>query len=99
MLGEKYLNPDRYMSGLKFYDNESLYTGFNNDNFRSTISPPTRDCPGLTNPLLFGSIHANACNFTFCDGSVRSISYSIDPILFSNLGNRADGQTVDESAF
>jgi prepilin-type processing-associated H-X9-DG protein len=81
------------------YDNESLYTGFNNDNFRSAFSPPTRDRQGLSDPLLFGSNHANACNFTFCDGSVRSISYSIDPILFSNLGNRADGQTIDESAF
>jgi prepilin-type N-terminal cleavage/methylation domain-containing protein/prepilin-type processing-associated H-X9-DG protein len=99
MLGEKYLNPDHYLTGLKIYDNESLYTGFNNDNYRSAFFPPTRDRQGLSDPLLFGSIHANACNFTFCDGSVRSISYSIDPILFSNLGNRADGQTIDDSAY
>jgi prepilin-type N-terminal cleavage/methylation domain-containing protein len=99
MLGEKYLNPDHYVTGHKFYDNESLYTGFNNDNFRSAFSPPTRDCAGLTNPLLFGSIHVNSCNFIFCDGSARSISYSIDPILFSSLGNRADGRTIDESAY
>ncbi len=99
MLGEKYLNPDHYQTGLKYYDNESLYTGFNNDNFRSAFSPPMRDCPGLSDPLLFGSIHVNSCNFTFCDGSARSISYSIDPLLFSSLGNRADGRNIDESAF
>jgi hypothetical protein len=99
MLGEKYLNPDHYITGLIKYDNESLYTGFNNDNFRSAFSPPTRDCPGLTDPLLFGSIHVNTCNFIFCDGSNHWISYTIDPILFSSLGNRADGHNIDESAF
>jgi prepilin-type N-terminal cleavage/methylation domain-containing protein/prepilin-type processing-associated H-X9-DG protein len=98
MLGEKYLNPDQYINGLKFYDNESLYTGFNNDNFRSAFSPPTRDCRGLTDPLLFGSVHVDSCNFVFCDGSVRPISYSIDPTVFSCLGNRADGHSIDESA-
>ena len=99
MLGEKYLNPDYYTSGLKFYDNESVYTGFNNDNFRSAFSPPTRDCQGLTDPLLFGSAHAYNCNFVFCDGSIRQIGYSVDPTVFACLGNRADGHNVDESAY
>ncbi len=99
MLGEKYLNPDHYLTGLKFYDNESLYTGFNNDNFRSAFSPPTRDCPGLTDPLLFGSNHPGLCNFTFCDGSVKGISYDVDATVFMNLGNRQDGHVIDESAY
>jgi prepilin-type N-terminal cleavage/methylation domain-containing protein len=99
MLGEKYLNRDHYTSGLKIYDNESLYTGFNNDNFRSTLSPPTRDRMGLSDPLLFGSAHGTGCNFTLCDGSIRTISYEVDPTVFSNLGNRSDGRVIDESAF
>ncbi len=40
MLGEKYLNPDHYLTGLELYDNESLYTDFNNDNFPSAFAPP-----------------------------------------------------------
>jgi len=99
MLGEKYINSDHYTTGLENYDNESLYTGFNNDNFRSAYSPPTRDRRGLSDPLLFGSIHAYGCNFTFCDGSVRTINYDVDPTVFSNLGNRSDGQIIDESAY
>jgi prepilin-type N-terminal cleavage/methylation domain-containing protein/prepilin-type processing-associated H-X9-DG protein len=99
MLGEKYLNRDHYKSGIKTYDNESLYTGFNNDNFRSTFSPPTRDRMGLSDPLLFGSAHDTGCNFTLCDGSVRTLSYDVDPTVFSNLGNRADGQIIDERAY
>ena len=98
MLGEKYLNPDYYTSGLKYYDNESLYTGFNNDNFRSAFEPPTRDHLGLTDPLLFGSAHAQNSNFVFCDGSIRQIGYDVDATVFACLGNRADGRNVDENA-
>lgn len=99
MLGEKYLNADHYASGLENYDNESVYTGFNNDNFRSASAPPLQDRHGLSDPLLFGGSHVGICNFTFCDGSVRSISYAVNPTVFSNLGNRSDGQIIDENAF
>ena len=31
----------------------------------------------------------------FCDGSVQSISYSIDLTVYSHLGDRKDGQSID----
>ena len=34
-----------------------------------------------------------------CDGSVRTISYSIDGEIYRRLGNRKDGLTIDEKAF
>ena len=46
MIGEKYLNPDSYYSGSDPADNESMYSGFNNDNHRSAHWPPTQDRPG-----------------------------------------------------
>lgn len=43
----------------------------------------------------FGSYHAgDVVNFAFADGSVRSISSSIDGQVFRWLGNRADGEIL-----
>ena len=47
--------------------------------------------------LIFGSPHPAGCNFVFCDGSVHSISFSIDPLTHSLLANRADNQPIDDS--
>ena len=35
----------------------------------------------------------------FCDGSVRSISYSIDPDTHRWLGTRAGSEPIDASKF
>ncbi len=43
----------------------------------------------------FGSAHSGICYFAMCDGSVRSISYSIDPLAHSLLGDRSDGEPVN----
>jgi hypothetical protein len=32
---------------------------------------------------------------SFCDGSTRFMSYTIDPTIHWCLGNRADGQMID----
>jgi hypothetical protein len=37
-------------------------------------------------------------NVSLCDGSVRSLSYEIDPEVYRRLGNRKDGQLVDSAA-
>jgi prepilin-type N-terminal cleavage/methylation domain-containing protein/prepilin-type processing-associated H-X9-DG protein len=39
----------------------------------------------------FGSAHPNGINMAMADGSVQSISFSIDPEVFRRLGNRCDG--------
>jgi len=39
----------------------------------------------------FGSYHFGGGNFAIADGSIRFLSSSIDPKVFSNFGNRADG--------
>jgi prepilin-type N-terminal cleavage/methylation domain-containing protein len=99
MLGEKNLNPDRYLLGENWADNEHMYTGFDNDNFRSTREPPLPDRPGLSTYLHFGSAHWAGCYFAFCDGRVQMINYSVDRLTFSYLGNRRDGKSVDDSMY
>ncbi|MCH2113302.1 MAG: DUF1559 domain-containing protein [Pirellulales bacterium] len=101
MVAEKYLNPDKYSTGTDSGDNENMYMGFNEDIVRWTgdgvelLLPPLPDTPGVWGRNGFGSAHAGLMNAAFCDGSVRSISYSIDEEIHRRLGNRKDGLPVD----
>src|SRR5262249_27737941 len=42
----------------------------------------------------FGSQHSAGCFFAMCDGSVQTISYSVDQKVNYNLSNRKDGNSV-----
>ena len=96
LLGEKYLVPQHYYNGNDGADNESMYTGCENDNDRTTYyNTPLQDHPGLLIYDCFGSAHATSCCFVFCDGSVHWISYAIDANTHHWLGNRHDGQTIN----
>ncbi len=55
----------------------------NNDNDNDV------DKDGLTDPK-FGSPHTGAMNMAFCDGSVQSISYDIEPSVYYFYGGRDD---------
>jgi prepilin-type processing-associated H-X9-DG protein len=101
MIGEKYLDPDDYEDGSSGADNENMYTGYNNDNFRNCYlgRTPMQDRPGTGSTYHFGSAHPAGCQFVFCDGSVHMIPYAIDARTFANLGNRRDGEAVDQSGY
>jgi len=101
MIGENYLTPDCYFTGTCRGDNESMYTGFNNDNDRCTSPdyPLLQDQEGYDCVYNFGSAHATGCHFVFCDGSVQTINYSINPEIFRRLGNRKDGLAIDGKMF
>ena len=97
MLGEKYLDATGYTNGLCCGDDQTVYMGLNSDMVRKTNSPPLQDRAGHNNYTLFGSAHSGGCNFSMCDGSVRIISYAIDPDIHRWLGNRRDGKAIDAS--
>jgi prepilin-type N-terminal cleavage/methylation domain-containing protein/prepilin-type processing-associated H-X9-DG protein len=95
MVGEKSVNADCYTDGMSVGDNEGVFTGQVDDNYRETYHPPQQDTPGVGNENVFGSAHAESFNMAFCDGSVRPMSYMIDIPTHQYLGNREDGRAID----
>jgi prepilin-type N-terminal cleavage/methylation domain-containing protein/prepilin-type processing-associated H-X9-DG protein len=92
--GEKYLDPNKFEDFLDpdTGNNETWCTGHNNDNFRTTASPPRQDLAGYEDGNIFGSAHHSVWNVAFCDGHVEAMSYDIDPLVHKNFGNRKDGK-------
>ncbi len=58
----------------------------------TAATQPMLDTPGVDgNPdLCFGSAHASGLNAVFCDGAVKTISYTIDLKVWAGMGIRND---------
>ncbi len=94
MVGEKYLNPDHYDSGLDPSDDQSMLAGDDYDMNKWTDEPPLQDRPGLAEAWRFGSAHPGVFMMTLCDGSTRPINFQIDRDVHRYLGNRKDRKAV-----
>ncbi len=93
-------------SGLSLATNQAAYCGYEWDNQRKTWNPvldnvavqedfqPRQDTPGITGEAIFGSAHPAIFNMNFCDGSVRPVSYDVDPFVHAYNANRLDGQAI-----
>lgn len=91
LVGEKNVS----WSSIDYGDDQGIYVGYDLDNTRWTAVkwPPVRDS-STPNYNQFGGPHPQVCQFVFCDGSVREVSYNIDPETHRRLGNRQDGQII-----
>ena len=110
MVGEKRLNPGEYASGA-WHDDRGWTDGWDPDIMRSTAYPAGADTDKAIKKAdgsdflmseigyMFGSAHSGAFNTCFGDGSVHSLSYSIDRHVFDCLGDRRDGVSIDGSKF
>jgi prepilin-type processing-associated H-X9-DG protein len=96
LFADKRLNL-RELGKYQIDDNEGYSVGWDEDNMRKTDNVPMPDFFGddWDRGRRFGSSHPGVINAVFADGSVRTISYSVDTALFSYLGNRNDGQAVN----
>jgi prepilin-type N-terminal cleavage/methylation domain-containing protein len=99
LVGEKYVRTDYYATGQDNGDDQSMYAGYDIDVNRWSgksplYYPPVRDTAGQLNYFSFGSAHTSGCQFVLCDGSVRLVSYTVDPETHRRLSNRADGLTI-----
>jgi prepilin-type N-terminal cleavage/methylation domain-containing protein len=99
LVGEKYLNPDHYTTGIDSGDNEGFSSGWGNDTSRFAYQAPTPDYPGAPSNCKFGSAHVGIFHMALADGSVRGIDYLIDSTTHARLGNRRDGMVIDQSAY
>ena len=105
LVGEKFLTTDRWTTGTDLADNENMYAGYDNDNFRSSsvlYFPPRQDiraavvaaAGGGSRFFVWGSAHVGGFNMALCDGSVRPIDYNIDQANFARFGSRKDGEPL-----
>ncbi|MGI9324853.1 MAG: DUF1559 domain-containing protein [Pseudomonadales bacterium] len=103
LVGEKYLNPDRYTDGHDPADDQNIllgmdrdvngFTGTGTDNNDNEVYLPQQDRPGLIlTGYEFGSAHPGVFNLVHCDGSTSSVSFDIDDLAFYVLGGRDDGE-------
>jgi len=100
LVGEKYMNPDKYETGDSRADNQCMLSGDSADTNRFTDRPARHDTRGVPNagevPFNFGSAHISGWQAAMCDGSVRTISYIIDATIHRHFGNRKDGKIIED---
>jgi prepilin-type N-terminal cleavage/methylation domain-containing protein len=104
--------PNEDAAGFTAGDNQSMYTGYEWDNHRVSWNPassrpkeffqPAQDSRGDGDngpEPRFGSAHAASFQMVFCDGSVQSIGYDIDPTAHRALAHRFEGDIPPGDAF
>lgn len=101
LLGEKNMASDRYNSYSNPGDAQCMFNGHHNNNARyaGPAFPLVRDTPGSLSERNFGGPHAAGCQFVFCDGSVRLISFTISADVHGQLASRRGGEVVDFTQF
>jgi prepilin-type N-terminal cleavage/methylation domain-containing protein len=114
-VGEKYLNSDNYITGEDPADDQHIFGGHDRDVNGFTADdrlgptgltvvsqaplPPLQDQPGLELPFNFGSAHPSVFHMAFCDGSIHTMSYSIDTNTHRLLGGRNDEQPIPDGVY
>jgi hypothetical protein len=74
-------------------DNETMYSGFDDDSGRSASTLPEQDGTKVHH-TSFGSAHPGRWLAVFCDGSVHTLAITIDKNVHKHLANRKDGQEI-----
>lgn len=98
IVGEKYLQPEHYLTGVPAHDGLSMYQGFNinsvrwgnlDDQHLYLQDKANYDSSG------WGSAHDVGAHFAFGDNSVSVLNYDISPDVFRCLLNRQDGRIIN----
>jgi prepilin-type N-terminal cleavage/methylation domain-containing protein len=114
LLGEKYVRSDLYQGGSKSddkgwidgWDPDAIrstcfqpYQDSDGTGFQFQPQNGPNDLFGIDRDVYyFGSAHNSGFNGIFADGSIRTLSYDIDVVLFNALATRAGNEVIDQSA-
>jgi prepilin-type N-terminal cleavage/methylation domain-containing protein len=102
MIGEKQTNPRDFTN--PFDENETYASaGWADTEVRRLGNQTNLPKPDMQHPSIigtdinagssvFGSSHADAVCFVMGDGSIRWVSYSVDPVVYERACRRNDGQ-------
>jgi prepilin-type N-terminal cleavage/methylation domain-containing protein len=106
MITEKRVPPFSYEGGGHGADDCGWGDGWDFDTMRASWYPIGRDVSipesGLSSQdygFCIGSAHSFGVHGLFGDGSVRSVSYDVDRVTLNRLGQRDDGEVIQEDAF
>ena len=98
LFGEKALATQSYENATNprnFGDDENAMSGFNSDQYRRTMNLPNQDAEQTVSDYDdFGGPHTAVFNVALGDGSIHSISYSIDLAPWRSFGIRDDGGSI-----
>jgi len=106
MVGEKAVRTEAYegqgpaAEDDDYGDDEGYMVGHNGDCVRSSgypaVQDPTGTSAGTGGPFEnWGSAHSGVFNMMFADGSSRSVSFGVDPVIHKGMGTRDGGEVVD----
>jgi prepilin-type N-terminal cleavage/methylation domain-containing protein len=95
LVADKRLNL-KFLGTFQNDDNEGYWVGWDHDTLRRADLQPQPDysAPSGHGGWRFGSSHPAGIQAALCDGSVRTISFSISQATFAHLGDRADGNDL-----
>jgi prepilin-type N-terminal cleavage/methylation domain-containing protein len=92
LIGEKCVEAGKYTTGTAEGDQRPAFVGYSSDNIRWAHDAPHRDKANAPMPNAFGSAHSAGWSAAYADGSVRTLSFDIDPAVHKLMAGRADGE-------
>lgn len=92
MLGEKGYDP-RFADSSNAGDPQNIYIGHDNDiaRFAGPAFPLQPDRLAARPYWGFSGPHPGGCQFAFCDGSIRLVSWTVDQDVYGAMAHRKDG--------
>ena len=95
LIGERNLDPQHYNDGRYYANDQGWNLAYDYDVARWGTYAPVQDSPGKGNGRAFGGVHSVGFLMVMCDGSVRTISFTVALTAHKNLSNRSDGEVID----